>query len=247
MAKTSPLRHGDFSFRPKQFARLSSERLQMQRFHCVPTFERHRPLRILGNGAVTGKRKEAEMNVGIIGAGNMGRAIANRLAASGQVLLADRNPDSAKDSVTGVGGGVTPSSMDEALAADIVVLALPFPGTIRFAREHALRLVGKTVVDINNPLDKRWIPLLATPSTSAAELLANELPLSNVVKAFSTDIAIELGTGEVDGSALDVFVAGDDERAKQQVMELVQAAGLRQVDAGRLDNARRLERLARFP
>jgi 8-hydroxy-5-deazaflavin:NADPH oxidoreductase len=187
------------------------------------------------------------MNVGIIGAGHMGRAIANRLAASGQVMLTDRNPDWVKDAVTGVGGGVTPTSMDEALSADIVVLALPFPGTIRFAREHALRLVGKIVVDINNPVDRRWIPLLATPSTSAAELLANELPLSNVVKAFSTDIAIELGTGEVDGTDLDVFVASDDESAKQQVMELVRAAGLRQVDAGRLHSARRLERHARFP
>jgi predicted dinucleotide-binding enzyme len=195
---------------------------------------------------VTHKREEAEMNVGIIGAGPMGRAIANRLAASGEVMLTDRNPDRVQDAVTGVGCGVTPSSMDEALAADIVVLALPFPGTIRFAREHALRLVGKTVVDINNPVDRRWIPLLATPSTSAAELLANELPLSNVVKAFSADIAIELGTGEVDGTDLDVFVASDDEGAKQQVMELVQAAGLRQVDAGRLDNARRLERNARY-
>jgi predicted dinucleotide-binding enzyme len=246
MALPSPLRHGDFSFRPKQFAGRSRERLQTQRFHCVPKFKRHRTFRILGNGAVTRERKETEMNVGIIGAGNMGRAIANRLAASGQVLLADCNPDRAKAAITG-DGGATPSSMDEALAADIVVLALPFPGTIRFAREHALRLVGKTVVDINNPVDKRWIPLLASPSTSAAELLANELPLSNVVKAFSTDIAIELGTGEVDGTDLDVFVAGDDERAKMQVMELVQAAGLRQVDAGRLDNARRLERFARLP
>jgi predicted dinucleotide-binding enzyme len=105
-----------------------------------------------------------------------------------------------------------------------------------------LRLVGKTVVDINHPLDRRWIPMLTTPSTSAAELLANELPFSNVVKAFSNDIAVELGTGEADGTFLDVFVASDDERAKNQVMELVQAAGLRQVDAGRLDNARRLER-----
>jgi predicted dinucleotide-binding enzyme len=205
------------------------------------------PLANMGEGAVIDKREEAQMNVGIIGAGPMGRAIADRLAASGQVLLADRNPETLQAAVAGGGGGVTPSSMDEALAADVVVLALPFPGTIRFAREHASRLVGKTVVDINNPVDRRWIPLLATASTSAAELLANELPLSSVVKAFSTDVAITLGTCEVAGPALDVFVASDDEGAKRQVMDLVQAAGLRQVDAGRLDNARRLERLARFP
>jgi predicted dinucleotide-binding enzyme len=136
--------------------------------------------------------------------------------------------------------------MDQALAADIVVLALWFPATVAFAREHAAQLIGKTVVDISNPLDKTWIRLSTDPSTSAAELLAKELPLSSVVKAFNTDTAIALGTGEVDGKALDVFVAGDDERAKKQLMNVVQAAGLRPVDAGRLDNARLLERLTAF-
>jgi predicted dinucleotide-binding enzyme len=171
------------------------------------------------------------VNVGIIGAGPMGRAIASQLAAAGQVFLADRNRDRASAAVAGIGGGVACLSLEEALAADIVVLALPFPGTIRFAREHALQLIGKTVVDMDNPFDKRWIPLLAS-STSAAELLANELPLSRVVKAANAP-----------GADLDVFVASDDELAKRQVMDLVQAAGLRHVDSGRLDSARRLERL----
>ena len=168
----------------------------------------------------------------IIGAGPMGRAVACRLADAGALLFADRNPDRARAAVTGIRGGVTASSLDDALAADIVVLALPFPGTIRFAREHALQLMGKIVVDIDNPFDKRWIPLLASPSTSAAELLADELPFSHVVKAMC-----------VDAAELDVFIAGDNEGAKKQVMDLVQAAGLRQVDAGRLGNARHLERL----
>lgn len=191
------------------------------------------------------ERRGAGMKVGIIGAGNMGRAIAGQLAG-GEVLLADRNPDKAKAVVAEIGGGVTPSSMDEALAADMVVLALWYPGTVEFAREHATQLAGKTVIDISIPLDETWIRLSTDPSTSAAELLAKELPDSSVVKAFNTDTAIALGAGEVGGTALDVFVASDDEQAKKAVMKLVQAAGLRPLDAGRLDNARFLERLTAF-
>jgi predicted dinucleotide-binding enzyme len=103
--------------------------------------------------------------IGIIGAGAVGCAIAGRMAGVRPVLLADRHPDRAKSAVTGIGGGVIPASMDEALATDIVVLALPLPGRIGFAREHALRLMGKWVVAVDN----------------APELLADQLPLSRVV------------------------------------------------------------------
>ena len=50
----------------------------------------------------------------------------------------------------------------------------------------------------------------------------------------------------MDQVPLDVFVASDDDDAKSQVSELVRAAGLRPIDAGRLDNARLLERLTAF-
>ena len=55
-----------------------------------------------------------------------------------------------------------------------------------------------------------------------------------------------MADGQVDETALDVLLAGDDDAAKARVGELVTAAGLRPIDAGRLDNARLLERLTAF-
>jgi predicted dinucleotide-binding enzyme len=47
------------------------------------------------------------------------------------------------------------------------------------------------------------------------------------VKAFNTTFATTLVPGEVGGQTLDVFVAGDDEDAKQRVISLVESGGLR--------------------
>ncbi|MGH2590582.1 MAG: NADPH-dependent F420 reductase [Actinomycetota bacterium] len=105
---------------------------------------------------------------------------------------------------------------------------------------------GKIVVDISNPLDESWVRLATDPSTSSAELLAEQLPGSRIAKAFNTTHAPALFEGQVDEVPLDVFVASDDDDAKSQISELMRAAGLRPIDAGRLDNARLLERLTAF-
>jgi hypothetical protein len=83
--------------------------------------------------------------------------------------------------------------------------------------------------------------------TSSTELPAQQLPGSRIVKAFNTTTAPVLAEGQVNGVALDVFLASDDDAAKSLVSQLVKAAGMRPVDAGRLDNARLLERLTAVP
>ena len=188
------------------------------------------------------------MSVGIVGAGNMGRSIAAQLATTGEgVTLSDRNPGKAEAVVTEIGGdGVRAGDVSDALASDVVVLALWYPGTTDFAGDHAAELDGKIVIDISNPLDDSWIRLQTDPSTSSAELLAEQLPGSRIVKAFNTTHAPALAEGQIDEVALDVLVASDDDAAKAQVGDLVKAAGMRPIDAGRLDNARLLERLTAF-
>ena len=188
------------------------------------------------------------MSIGIVGAGNMGRSIVTQLAKTGEdVTLADRNPGKAEAVVAEIAGdGVRAADVSDVLASDVVVLALWYPGTTDFAGGHAAELDGKIVVDISNPLDESWIRLGIDPSTSSAERLAEQLPGSRVVKAFNTTHAPALAEGQIDAVALDVLLASDDDAAKSRVSELVKAAGLRPIDAGRLDNARLLERLTAF-
>jgi NADPH-dependent F420 reductase len=188
------------------------------------------------------------MSIGIVGAGNMGRSIATQLAKTSEdVTLTDRNPGKAEAIASEIAGErVRAADISDALASDVVVLALWYPGTTDFAGEHAAELDGKIVVDISNPLDESWIRLGIDPTTSSAERLAEQLPGSRIVKAFNTTHAPALAEGQIDTVALDVLLASDDDAAKSRVSELVKAAGLRPIDAGRLDNARLLERLTAF-
>ena len=77
-----------------------------------------------------------------------------------------------------------------------------------------------------------------------AEELAAALPANaRVVKAFNTTFSGTLVEGQVAGQPLDVFLAGDDEGAKETVAQLVRDGGLRAIDVGPLERARELEGL----
>jgi hypothetical protein len=117
---------------------------------------------------------------------------------------------------------------------------------VGFAREHSAALAGKTVIDIANPLDESFTRLTTSPTTSAAEDLAAALPDSVIIKAFNNVPAPTLFTGNVEGTEVDTFIAGDDLSAKDRVAALLAGSGLHALDAGALENARLLERLCAF-
>ena len=187
--------------------------------------------------------------VTIIGAGNMARGIATRLLAGGaqvQILSPDaRDAASLAGELAERGGGsVSGAGVEQPPTGEVVVLATPYEGALEIAGARAEELAGKVVVDITNPVDWSSFDRLVTPpDSSAAEEIAGRLPGARVVKAFNTTFAGTLVEGEVDGMPLDVLLAGDDEGAKAEVASLVEAGGMRAVDAGPLRRARQLEHL----
>ena len=126
----------------------------------------------------------------------------------------------------------------------MVILAVYYPGSLELARELGDRLAGKVVVDIANPLNQTFDGLATAPGTSAAEeVAATAAAGTRVVKAFNTTFSGTLVEGQVAGQPLDVFIAGDDEGAKEAVAQLVRDGGLRAIDVGPLERARELEGL----
>lgn len=186
------------------------------------------------------------MNVTIIGAGNMGRAIGRRAVSGGnQVEILDSDPAEARRLAAELGDTATALGPDDSFGGDVVVFALYYPGIKDAVREYGDRLAGKVVVDITNPVDtETWDRLATSPGKSSADEVAELVPEGTpVVKAFNTTFAPTLVAREVDGQQLDVLIAGDDERAKGKVSELVSSAGLRPVDVGPLARAEDLEHL----
>jgi 8-hydroxy-5-deazaflavin:NADPH oxidoreductase len=184
------------------------------------------------------------MKVTIVGAGNMGRGIGTRVVAGGnQVEIVDRDPTDAQKLADELGDRATALDSAMPLSGDVVVFAVYYPGIKDAVRNYADQLTGKVVVDITNPVDTAtWDSLATAPGSSSAEEVQEIVPAGTpVVKAFNTTFASTLVEGEVEGQPLDVFIAGDNEGAKQKVAQLVSDGGLRPIDVGPLRRAQQLE------
>lgn len=179
-------------------------------------------------------------SVSIIGTGKMGSAIADVSARAGaNIQIIRRRPGAGSsleraDAVYGVIG-------DE-LTGDLVVLAVPYQAVPDVLAHYHDQLGGKVVVDISNPIDfTTYDELLVPPDSSAAAEIAKDIPGAAVVKAFNVNFGDTLATGTNGTTRTTVLLAGDDADAKIAVIGLVEAAGLRAVDAGPLSRARELE------
>jgi predicted dinucleotide-binding enzyme len=176
------------------------------------------------------------------------------LAGEHRIRVTDAEPGKAEAFAAGLSAragqaadrispSVTFAGVSEAIAgSDVVVLAVPYPQGRAIVREQGAALSGVTVVDTCNPVDfSTFDSLLTSPGMSAAEEIADANPRARVVKAFNTTFASALVAGWVGGLPLDVFLAGDDARAKSRVAALVADGGMRPVDTGPLRRARELE------
>jgi NADPH-dependent F420 reductase len=186
------------------------------------------------------------MNITIIGAGNMGSALARQFARGGhQVGIASRSVEKAKAIAAANPGVRVKQPADAAADASIIVVATGYPDAVP-ALQSLGSLAGKIVIDITNPLSADYMSLTVGHDTSAAEQIAKAVPGADVVKAFNTVFAQVLTEGPAfaNGQTAPVFVASDSDRAKQVVKSLIQSIGFKPVDAGPLRNARYLEPLA---
>jgi len=181
------------------------------------------------------------MQIAIIGAGNVGRALSSSLTKAGhRVTIAAAHPDRAAETAKAVGAQAAKTNKEAIDTADLVVLAVPAQALGQIATEEGNALAGKVVVDVSN----RPTPNPDGPATSIAEELQAKVPSAKVVKAFNTAFATRQAQPEVGGIAPDGFVAADDEKAKRTVLDVVESIGFRPVDAGSLAAARTLEGMA---
>jgi predicted dinucleotide-binding enzyme len=181
------------------------------------------------------------MQIAIIGAGNVGRALAGSFTRAGHdVTVSATNPEHAREAATEAGARAAATNDDAVSNAELVVLAVPPTAFDQLAAELGDALAGKVVVDVSN----RPTPSPDGSATSIAEELQSKLPKASIVKAFNTSFASRQAEPKVNGISADGFVAGDDASAKQTVLDVVESIGFRPVDAGSLAAARTLEGMA---
>lgn len=177
--------------------------------------------------------------ISIIGTGNMARAIGTLAVAGGNTVeVIGRDQSKAADLAKALGGGATTGEFAAVPAGDIVILALLYASVVPVVAQYGDALAGKVIVDISNPFNSVADGLAIPEGTSIAQEVAKVAPASaSVVKAFNTIFGVVLAQGR----PLDVFMAGDDVRAKADVAAFVESLGLRPLDVGGLNMAHWLE------
>ena len=187
------------------------------------------------------------MNIGIIGAGNVGGTLGKRWAKNGHnIVFASREPggEKMKQLLHETGHGATAVSNSQvARSSDVLLLSTPWPATEE-ALKSAGDLAGKTIIDATNPLLPSLDGLSVGCTDSAAEQVARWATGAKVVKALNTVGFNIMADNSFTAGKVAMFYCGDDADAKKTVAGLIGELGFDALDAGPLKQARLLEPFA---
>ncbi|MEQ1955377.1 NADPH-dependent F420 reductase [Mesorhizobium yinganensis] len=185
------------------------------------------------------------MRIGIIGAGNIGQALAKLAVGAGhEVMLSNsRGPESLAETAAEIGCAAG-TAAQAAEFGEIVVVTVPLKNVTQI---DPAPLAGKTVIDTNNYYPNRdgRIADLDELRTTTSSMVAAHFSRSHVVKAFNAILAADLpksaGSLGLPGRRA-LPIAGDDAASKAAVADLHAQFGFDVVDAGRLEESWRFER-----
>ena len=195
-------------------------------------------------------------SIGIVGGtGDLGRGLAVRLAKAGHpLIIGSRNAEQAVASAEAVSAVLAErgiahpviSGADNVAAAqqgEIVFVTVPFGAhqpTLESIRDA---VQGKVMVDVTVPLVPPKVALVQLPVEGSAGQIAQALlgEAVHVVSAFQNVAAAHLQADmEI---PCDVLVTGNDKPARQTVIDLIEAMGMRGFHAGLINNAAAAEAL----
>lgn len=174
------------------------------------------------------------MKIGIIGAGHIGKALANKLINAGYpvILSNSRGVESLQPLVKELGTLAIAGTNEDAGHADVVILAVRWEQIPDVLNKLKNQLRGKIVVDASNR------PNGGNSSKPASVVVAELIPESKIVKAFNCLYARWLEADPaVDNGKRVSFISGDHPSAKETVGKIITQLGFKVVDLGTLEQA----------
>jgi predicted dinucleotide-binding enzyme len=182
------------------------------------------------------------MKIGIIGAGNIGGTLTERLSELGhEVSVANsRGPESLTELARKT--GATAATAEDAVeGAELVVVTIPLGRVPELSRQmFDRRAHGAPIVDTCNYYPERDGRIKEIDEGMVESRWIEQQIGHPVIKAFNNIYAKHLrdrGKPAGAGERIALPVAGDDEKAKSVVMKLVDQLGFDPVDAGSLENS----------
>ena len=189
------------------------------------------------------------------GTGDLGTGLARRWAQAGyEVIIGSRTQEKAEAAVADLREVMAERGVSEitvqakenlaaAEAADIVTLTVPFSHQSSTLEVVKTALQDKILIDVTVPLVPPKVARVQLPPQGSAGQIAQELLGEEVavVSAFQNVAAAHLQEGR--GVDCDVLVSGNKKAAREEVIKLVEAAGMRGFHAGMINNAAAAEAL----
>lgn len=189
--------------------------------------------------------------VGILGSGDVGKALANGFLKYGyQVMIGTRTTSKLDEWKSSAGANAQVGSFADAAAfGEIVVLATK--GTI--AKESLKlakgeNLIGKTIIDATNPIADAApvngvLKFFTNLDKSLMEDLQSSFPNANFVKSFNSVGNAFFVNPDFGGVKPTMFICGNNENAKRIVTEINTLFGWETEDMGMVEAARAIEPL----
>ncbi|KQZ15874.1 NADP oxidoreductase [Mesorhizobium sp. Root554] len=187
------------------------------------------------------------MKIGIVGAGNIGQALARLASTKGHAVMLSnsRGPETLAETAASIGCEAG-ASHDAIGFGDVVVVTIPFAKVFSVEPEP---MAGKVLIDTNNYYPDRdgRIAALDERKKTTSQMVAEHFSGARVVKAFNAILAADLANpGNVPltaGSGRRALpIAGNDVASKRVVADLHEQFGFDTVDTGGLQESWRFER-----
>ncbi|WP_367850241.1 NADPH-dependent F420 reductase [Rhodoferax sp. WC2427] len=175
------------------------------------------------------------MTYSIIGSGNVGTALARQFARNGiPVGIANtRGPDSLAALAAELGGNVEAMSLQDALRADTIFLAIPFLAHTAVGAALS-NWEGKTIVDAMNTYG---VPPEALAGKASSDVVAAAFPGAKVVKTLNQLPAKLLAMDPTEnGGRRVMFVAGNDNASAATIAQLVADLGFAPILLGKVSD-----------
>ena len=192
------------------------------------------------------------MKTGIIGSGIVGRVLASAFLKEGhEVMLGTRdiNKDEVVKWKNENTNGKTGTFKDTAAFGEILVLAVGGEVAIEAVTAAGKEnFNGKIIIDATNPIAKEppvngVLKFFTDLNESLMEKIQHEIPEAKLVKAFSCVGNALMYKPNFPGGTPTMFIAGNDEKAKKTVTDILTAFGWETEDMGKAESARAIEPL----
>lgn len=190
------------------------------------------------------------MKVGILGSGDVARALAGGFVRHGHdVMLGTRTPSKLADWAKKNPKGIVAGFSEAARFGDLVVLAVKGTAAAEALRgAGAANLAGKPVIDATNPIadappTNGVLKFFTRLDDSLMEKLQSEFEDVRFVKAFNSVGNALMVNPQFKGGKPTMFICGNDEAAKKIVGGILDQFGWETADMGQAEAARAIEPL----